>query len=210
MANNINRCLHVIDNFYEQPYNVRKHALKMPYNVPDGYVGWRTFAYQPNGIKERIERKFNILIEYWEDDVTATEACNGVFFSALAKGRFAERIGVHYDDPPNWMMMLVYLTPNAPFDSGTSIWQHRETNLVAKPTRRDALRLGRSLKALENELLEDSHKPKSWIEIDRIGNVFNRAVMFPSGLLHSATKHFGDSCLSGRLYQAFHFPIISR
>jgi hypothetical protein len=210
MANNINRCLYVIDDFYDQPDDVRKRALEMSYDVPEGYVGWRTLAYQPKGIKNNIERKFNISIGYWEDDVTAREACNGVFFSALAKGRFAERVGVHYDDPPDWMMMVVYLTPDAPFDSGTSIWQHRETKLVAKPNRKDASRLGRSLKTLEQKLLDDSRSAKSWIEIDRIGNVFNRAVMFPSGLLHSATRHFGYSRHTGRLYQTFHFPLIPR
>nr|AAP58627.1 hypothetical protein [uncultured Acidobacteriota bacterium] len=203
----IKRCLQVIDDFYDRPDEVRQKALLMSYAQPDGFVGWRTLAYQPKGIKQTIERRFKISIRYWEKDLAATEASNGVFFSAFSKGKFAERVGIHYDDPAGWMMLLVYLTPDALLDAGTSTWQHRETGLIAKPTRQDASRLGMSLKALEMKLIEDSHKLKSWREVDRIGNVYNRAVMFPSRLLHSATKHFGRNHLEGRLYQAFHFPI---
>jgi len=202
----ISRSLYVIDNFYARPDVIRRKALEMGYLQPRGFVGWRTLAYQPKGIKERIQRRFRISIRYWEDDVTATEACNGVFFSAFSKGRLAERVGVHYDDPADWMMLLIYLNPDALPDTGTSIWQHRQTGLVAKPTKQDALRLGTSLRVLEKKLADDSQKLTRWNEIDRIGNIFNRAVMFPSGLLHSATKHFGRSFRDGRLYQAFHFP----
>jgi hypothetical protein len=104
------------------------------------------------------------------------------------------------------MMLLIYLTPNAPYDAGTSLWQHRESGLIAMPTKRDADRLGRTVAELKDALLNDSERPKRWIEIDRIGNVFNRAVMFPGALLHSATRHFGSNRFNGRLYQAFHFP----
>jgi hypothetical protein len=130
-----------------------------------------------------------------------------VFFSAFSKGRQAERVGVHYDEPANWMMLLIYLTPNAPIDAGTSTWQHRETQLLTKPTRKDAIRLAMPLGALESKLAEDARTLTRWIEIDRIGNLFNRAVMFPGGIMHSATRHFGRNSAHGRLYQTFHFPI---
>ena len=172
-------------------------------------IGWRTRAWQPRGIRSLIESTFRIQIEYWEHDLTAVEACNGVFFSAFSKGRRAEAVGVHYDEPPSWVMLLVYLTPNAPYDAGTSLWQHRETGLIAKPTKRYAEQLGIGIKELEVLLLNDSLKRKCWREIDRVGNVYNRAVMFPGGFFHSATRHFGNNRVNGRLYQSFHFPIRS-
>jgi hypothetical protein len=104
-------------------------------------------------------------------------------------------------------MLLIYLTPGARYDCGTSLWQHRKTGLVAKPTRRDAERLGASIAELEDLLQRDCRQYRRWTEIDRVGNVYNRAVMFPSGLFHSATAHFGTNRHYGRLYQAFHFPI---
>lgn len=178
----------------------------MSYSEPEDLVGWRSAAHHPPGIKNLIEKQFRIRISYWERDVEAIEACNGVFFSAFAKGGQAETVGVHFDEPPGWMMLLIYLTPGAPLDTGTSLWQHRATGLIAMPTKPDAKRLGTTVAELKDVLMDDSDKPRRWIEIDRIGNIYNRAVMFPGKLLHSATRHFGSNRFNGRLYQAFHFP----
>jgi hypothetical protein len=104
-------------------------------------------------------------------------------------------------------MLLIYLTPNAPYDAGTILWQHRKTGLIASPTRKDAERLGISVEELDEILTKDGKNRSRWKEIDRLGNVYNRAVMFPSGLLHSAAKHFGSNRFNGRLYQSFHFPM---
>lgn len=201
------RFLHVVDGFYRDPDQVRRRALAMSFSEPEGLVGLRTQAYQQRGVRNLIERKFRVRIKYWEDDLTAIEACNGVFWSSFATGPQAETVGVHFDDPPSWMMMLIYLTPNAPYDAGTSLWQHRKTGLIAKPSKKDAERLGISAEQLEQRLDDDGWKRRCWIEIDRIGNVYNRAVLFPCGFLHSATRHFGSNRHSGRLYQSFHFPI---
>lgn len=200
------RFLLVVDDFYDDPQAVRKRALAMTYTEPESVVGWRTKAYQPRGIKERIERKFGVRIPMWETDRDRIELCNGVFFTSYAKGDRAERVGIHYDDPLRWVMFLIYLTPNAPFDAGTSLWQHRETGLVKPPTPSDAKRLGRSVAELSAILDRDSKIRSRWIEIDRVGNVFNRAVMFPGGFLHSASRHFGSGLEDGRIYQSFHFP----
>ena len=201
------RFIRVADDFYDDPLAVRKRALEMTYTEPEGLVGWRTKAYQPRGMKERIEKRFGVEIPYWEEDKNAIEACNGVFFLSYSKGSYGERVGIHYDDPPQWVMFLIYLTPNAPYDTGTSLWQHRKTGLVHKPTKRDAGRLGTTVGKLEATLLRDSKVRNRWIEIDRVGNVFNRAVMFPGGFMHSASRHFGSGFENGRIYQSFHFPV---
>ena len=44
---------------------------------------------------------------------------------------------------------------------------------------------------------------RRWIETDRIGYQCNRMVAYPSGCLHSATRHFGGGNDHGRLYQTF-------
>lgn len=203
----IKRFIQVIDNFYPSADRVREMALTMPYTEPEDFVGWRTKAYQPRGIKALIERRFRLRIKYWEEDLTAIEVCNGVFFSAFSKGSHSERVGIHYDTPATWVMLLIYLTPNAPYETGTSLWQHNRTRLTSKPSKKDAERLGISVQQLEDMIKEDSRKLSRWKEVDRVGNVYNRAVLFPSGLLHSATQHFGSNRFNGRLYHCFHFPV---
>lgn len=179
----------------------------MTYTEPESVVGWRTKCYQPRGIKERIEAKFSVRIPYWEDDLEAIEACNGVFFTSYAKGDRAETVGIHYDEPLAWVMFLIYLTPNAPYDAGTSLWQHRATGLDHRPNEEDAKRLGMKLDKLLGILERDARIRNRWLEVDRIGNVFNRAAMFPGGFYHSASRHFGAGLNDGRIYQSFHFPV---
>ena len=201
------RFLRVVDHFYRDPEAVRERALCASYDEPEHLVGYRSRAYQPRGIKEHIERCFGVRIPKWEDDLDAVETCNGVFFTSYSQGSRAEVPGVHYDEPVTWAMFLIYLTPDAPYDAGTSLWQHRKTGLLARPTERDASRLRTSLDRLETIVHRDRHIHERWIEIDRVGNVFNRAVMFPGGLFHSATRHFGSGFRDGRIYQSFHFPV---
>ncbi|MDQ1637243.1 MAG: hypothetical protein QOF62_582 [Pyrinomonadaceae bacterium] len=199
----------VVDNFYRDPNRIRSVALSLTFAQPEGVLGWRTRAYQPKQVRQLIERRFRVRTSYWERDMDAVEACNGVFLSAFSQGSRAERVGIHSDEPADWMMFLIYLTPNAPRNAGTSFWQHRETALTCRPTKKDAERIGRPLTELRELLEEDGTKRSRWLEIDRVSNRFNRAVMFPSGLLHSATHHFGSNTRNGRLYQSFHFPIKS-
>lgn len=196
--------IQIADRFYSHPDDVRERALAMKYSEPEYVTGWRTQVWQPRGIKRLIEKAFRVQIDYW-DDSRAIEGGNGVFFTAFSKGHHAEKVKVHFDEPSDWMSLLVYLSPNAPADCGTSFWQHRETGLTAKPSRRDAVRLGLTLEDLRQVIERDGWTKKCWIEIDRIGNVYNRAVMFPAGLFHSATHHFGHNLRDGRLYQSFHF-----
>lgn len=179
----------------------------MKYSEPAELLGWRTSIWQPLHVKRLIEKSFRIDIEYWGDDATELQSCNGVFFTAFSAGERSESVKVHFDEPPSWVSLLVYLTPGAPYDAGTSFWQHRATGLTAKPTKQDAFRLGLTLTELKDLLERDGWHPNRWIEIDRVGNVFNRALIFRAGSFHSATRHFGNNLKNGRLYQSFHFPM---
>ncbi|HEV2761672.1 MAG TPA: DUF6445 family protein [Pyrinomonadaceae bacterium] len=203
----LKRFLNVVEDFYPDPEAVRRKAYEMSYGEPEKFTGWRTRAFQPRGVRERIERSFRVRIKFWETDLNAVQACNGVFFLSYSAGERAERVGVHYDLPLEWAMLIVYLTPGAPADAGTSLWQHRSTGLTTKPTARDAQRLGTTVERLNAVLWRDRYRHERWREIDRVGNVYNRAVMFSAGFFHSATRHFGSDLKHGRIYQTFHFPI---
>lgn len=201
------RFLMALDNFYPNPDRVRERALAMTYIEPEEYVGWRTRAYHERGVRERIERALRLPITEWPDNFDDIALGNGVFFFGFSSGARAETVGVHYDTPGHYMTMVIYLTPGAPYDTGTSLWQHRRTGLVAEPTPAVARSLGTTPEALDKLITRDSRNPKKWREIDRVGNVYNRAVFYHSGMLHSATRHFGGNLESGRIYQTFRFGV---
>jgi hypothetical protein len=199
----------VVDQFYQAPLDVRRRALRAAYGHPKDLTGWRSEPYLPRGIKPRLERLLNVRISGWLED-QSSEAANGSFFCAFARGARAETPEVHWDGPASMCAGVVYLTPDAPLDTGTSFWRHKATGLCTAPTPADAARMGLTVKDLEAWIERDSTKRLAFEEIDRIGNQFNRAVFFMPNLLHSATRHFGGGVHKGRLYQLFHFDVAPR
>lgn len=201
------RFVMIIDDFYPDPDRVRRAALTLPYVEREDAKGWTTQRYQPAGIKQRIEKALRRRIKAWEGTSDASEYHNGAFFSGFSRGKFAEKIGVHYDAPTHWLTLLLYMTPGAPPKAGTSMWRHRSTGISSNPTRNDSTRLRTPTAELKELLAEDAERPERWEEIGRVGNVYNRAVVFSSGTLHSATAHFGGDKFSGRIFQAFRFSV---
>jgi hypothetical protein len=195
------RFLKVCENFYPDFAGVCRRARGAQFHEPEDATGLRsTTIHHPPGVRRRLERILGLRITRWDTDPTDE---NGVFYIALARGRDREVPGVHTDHPGSDVTAVVYLTPGLPPDCGTSLWMHRATGLTGEPTAADARRLGVPLAGLRARLERDSRRRERWIEIDRIGYRPNRLVAYPSGVLHSATRHYGGSLADGRLYQTF-------
>ncbi|MEI9887957.1 MAG: DUF6445 family protein [Rhizomicrobium sp.] len=198
---NAGRFLLVRDAFYDDPDAVRRRALSMTYAEDGEVTGYMTDrVHHPRGVRARLERMFGARITRWD---TEPEEGNGIFYIGLSQGRRKEVPGVHFDEPYDDITVVIYLTPGLPADCGTSLWRHKATGLEHAPTRRDAYRLGTSLAKLRDRLERDAERRGAWIEIDRAGYRYNRLVAYPSGLLHSATRHHGGSVARGRVYQTF-------
>jgi hypothetical protein len=195
----------VKDNFYDDIDKVFRAAKSAIYFEPEDVTGFRsTVVYHEQGVKQKLEKILGIKITRW--DVDPKEE-NGVFYQGFSKGKKKETPGVHSDWPHNDITVLIYLSPNLPFDCGTSLWMHKATKLTDPPTPQDARRLKMRFKDLVELFEKDSQKRSKWIEIDRIGNKMNRMVAYPSGALHSASKHYGSSINNGRIYQTFRIGV---
>ena len=189
------------DNFYEKPQKVVEAALKAEYYEPEHATGLRsTTVYHEKGVKEKLEKIIGLKITRWDTDPLEE---NGVFYQGLSKGNKKEIPGVHSDEPYNDLTIVIYLTPGLPVDCGTSHWMHKETGLCNPAMQADARRLKRPLQEIRDQLERESKLRSKWIETDRIGYKFNRMVAYPSGILHSATNHYGGSLKGGRIYQTF-------
>lgn len=95
-----------------------------------------------------------------------------------------------HNDTPNELAAIIYLEPDAPFDTGTSFYRHIETG---------ATKMGKLLTDVDKV---DCYDRDKWEEIDRIGNVYNRCVIFDANRYHCATKYTGD-----RVFQTFFFDL---
>ena len=182
---NPNPTLWVIDNFYEDPLAVRNFALTLDYHFSDYHRGRRTeHQYEIPGTKERFETIMGKRITNWTD---AHGMC----------GRFqhctCEDALVYHADAQTWAA-TVYLTPDAPYECGTSLLAHKETRI------RHVSVEGSDIIWAKKHL-----DPTPWDHIDVVANVFNRLVIWDARCPHAASKYFGYDKYDSRLFHMFFF-----
>lgn len=180
----------IVDNFYSDPDAVRKFALKQEYQTNNdgeqGYIGRRTHKqFLFPGLKQQFERITGQQITRWED-----HGMNGRFQFAKA----GEPLVYHCDNQ-SWAGML-YLTPDAPYQTGTSTYALKGTDIrhISHPDIQRCFLPGS--RNFDRTLFEP---------VDVFGNVYNRLVIFNAGYLHSASEYFGFTTENSRLWQMFFF-----
>jgi len=193
VSNKPNPRVWIEDNFYEDPLKVREYALSQNFwDEGHGGVGWRTRKqYVFDGVKEKIEKIMSMKISNW----TETYEICGVFQAGFGnlKGIPPQ---VYHTDQQQWAAM-VFLTPGAPFETGTKIVANKKSKVFHPSQSNDLSEYFPSQKTFcDSTLYED---------VDIMGNVFNRIVIFDGQCIHSSCGYFGDSFQNGRLWQMFFF-----
>lgn len=181
----------VVDNFYQDPHAVRDFALQQLFFDDAGYLGMRTrkqFFFE--GTKERFEEIMGEKIVDWEN-----QGMNGRFQSNKAGIPL-----VYHCDQQKWAGMI-FLSPDAPPQAGTSFFRHRETK-IHHNSQLDWGPLGNGYDVFNNKTFLDA---TPYELVDRVGNIFNRLVIFDGGLIHAASDYFGWDIASGRLWHMFFF-----
>ena len=181
----------IVDNFYTNPDAIRKFALDQEYDtggIGRGYIGNRTYKqFLFKGLKERFEEIMGQKITKWED-----HDMNGRFQYC-----WSGQPRVWHCDNQKWGGML-YLTPDAPYECGTSLYAHKQTK--ARTFYDDGWD-----KSWTN-VPGDPHLDGTPFEpVDVLGNVYNRLVIFDASCIHSASEYFGTVKENCRLWQMFFF-----
>lgn len=181
----------IVDNFYENPDEIRKFALEQNYiegGFGRGFIGRRTekqFLFP--GLKEKFEKIIGKKITKWED-----HGMNGRFQVAWS----GEPL-VYHCDSQKWGGVL-YLTPDAPYQCGTTLYAHKKTK--ARTYYDDGW------DASWKDTPGDPHLDRTPFEpVDVMGNVYNRLVIFDASCIHSASEYFGTVMKNSRLWQMFFF-----
>ncbi len=180
-----------VDNFYQNPDEIRKFALEQSYvegGFGRGFIGRRTeqqFLFP--GLKERFEEIMGRKISKWEE-----HGMNGRFQVAWS----GEPL-VYHCDSQKWAGML-YLTPDAPYSCGTTLYAHKQT--------RARTYYNSGWDAAWKDVPGDCHLDGTHFEpVDVLGNVYNRLVIFDASAIHSASQYFGTVMDNARLWQMFFF-----
>lgn len=182
----------IIENFYQDPNAIREYALSKEFTVKGNYPGMRTDCEsdkQREYLKKYFEdHVFKRPITYWPDG----------YNTAFQYTTEESKTWVHHD-LTGWAGVL-YLTPNAPVESGTGIYRHKDTGIF-EWNKNDPKT------ELNNEtFLQDMSK---WEQIAFVGNIYNRLVIYRGSLYHrSVLPGFGKDKHSGRLFQTFFFDTV--
>ena len=180
----------IVDNFYKDPDLVRQFALQQEFFDDEGYIGRRTRQqfFLP-GTKEAFEEIIGEKITKWEE-----YGMNGRF-----QHNWSGESLVYHCDAQKWGGML-YLTPDAPPECGTSTWRHKKTKIHHNSQINwDA---GQGVEVFNQKTFCD-RTPYELVDV--CGNIYNRLVIFSGGCIHSASEYFGSSLEDCRLWHMFFF-----
>lgn len=178
----------IVEDFYDNPDEVRDFALQQEYvegGFGRGFIGRRSmYQFLFPGLKERFEGIIGKQINEWE-----TQGMNGRFQNCYS----GEPLVYHCDDQ-KWAG-LIYLTPDAPPQCGTTLFRHKETKIRHN-----------NQEGIMNCFSQKTFLDKTPYEpVDVIGNVYNRLVIYNGGFIHAASEYFGSDMNDGRLWHMFFF-----
>jgi len=175
--------LWVVDDFYDDPDGVRELALNLQYiSNLDIYKGYRSHeVYRPLIIKEAFEKIIGKKIHNWE------HSHNGKFQWTQPE----DLLVYHYDNQS--YAGMVYLAPEAPYECGTQLLAGK----TGARTRNDPAIAG----CFDGGFYDKTH----FKVVDRIGNIYNRLVIFDASCIHSAMEYFGSKVGDARLVHLFFF-----
>ena len=188
----------IIDNFYNNPLETRNYILTQDFTVRGNYPGQRTISYANQQLKDIIQEyilPFGGKITEFPMPDESNMYNNDIYNGAFQYTTSRDRSWVHLDGFNNWAGVL-YMTPNAPLSSGTAFYKFHDGTTCEKDQ-----------KILNNKTETDisSQDLTKWQLVDRVGNVFNRLILFDSKRFHMSMDYFGDSKENGRLFQVFFF-----
>lgn len=188
----------IVDNFYNNALATRNYVLTQEFSVKGNYPGQRTISYATEDLKNIIQK----YVEPFAGKITefpipksdlsdAATIYNGAFQYTTSR----DRSWMHTDKWNNWAG-IIFLTPDAPLTSGTGFYKFM-----------DGTRSQEDTILLKNQELIDrfSQDFTKWEMIDRVGNIFNRLILFNAHNYHMSQDYFGDTKENSRLFQVFFF-----
>lgn len=216
----------IIDNFYENPLEVREFALKQHFmssylpryhtrsfanlelfnriqNIVFQSAGKITKFYIPdkNNKFNDISPEASLPSEIVDDDVT-----NGSFIVGLDSHIPWRHVDMH--DPPILHQPTTIPSTHSNAWAGliylTPFPPNNSGTLIVKPLEK-TLEKTKQLNIDINRSMVIALDKTNWETIDTIGNVFNRLVLYRSNQYHTAENNFGHDLESGRLTQLFFF-----
>ena len=198
----------VVDNFFEDPDAVRNFALSLDYSEKeDNYPGVRTElldTINPEFFKSLSMRLFSLLYDF---NIQPTGGYVQACFQLITEDY--EEGWVHSDlSTDGWCMAgVIYLTPHAPLDGGTSLYRLTTSQHPTQDEFKNKFYLNQHVNISNYRQARDTFN-QHYDKTLEVGNVYNRLVMYNTEQLHRGDKFFGLGKDTGRLTLVFFAKIL--
>ena len=184
----------IVDDFYNNVDEVRKFALSQNFHATGNYPGVRTGCLINDSTRENIQK----IVEPHGGKITdwlESDEYTGAFQMTTS----VERSWVHSDnvnksyifDSCTYWGGVLYLTPDAPLEAGTSFYRSKLNNSIYNHD--------------NDELNQYSQDMTKWDVATEVKNIYNRLILFRGDQWHSSSTYFGHDNETGRLTQVFFF-----
>ncbi|HSI29093.1 MAG: DUF6445 family protein [Methylophilus sp.] len=194
----------IVENFYEDPDAVRTFALNQKYqyrhqlkDVPYVFPGARTkdLSVINKPLFDKVNHK--IISLFHNSEYERMRWAIATNFQSVSEdyGR-----GIIHTDSNTVFAAVLYLSPDAPLDAGTSLF---------KPNKQfDQAAYEKALKENDKRfaagtIAMDTGYHSMFDEIVRINNVYNTLILYEGRHYHAANKFFGKTLKDSRLAQVF-------
>lgn len=194
----------VIENFYENPDAIRKFALAQEYtfcheklNLEYVYPGSRTkdIFDLDSKLHEKICKKLVSVFHNTEHDYMRWAISTS--FQSVTK---EYNQGVIHTDQNTIFAGVLYLTPDAPLNSGTSLFK-KNKNFDERKYQQALATNDTRFKEGDIAMSTDYHN--MFDEIVRVNNVYNTLIIYEGRHFHAANQFFGKTLKDSRLAQVF-------
>jgi hypothetical protein len=194
----------IIENFYENPDAIREFALAQKYtfcherqNLQYVYPGSRTkdLFDLDKSLHEKICSKLVSIFHNTEHD-TMRWAISTNFQSVTEE--FKD--GVIHTDHNTIFAAVLYLSPDAPLNSGTSLFKPNKSFDEAKYKQALA---DNDTRFRAGKIAMDTSYHSMFDEVVRVNNRYNTLILYEGQHHHAANQFFGDTLENSRLSQVF-------
>jgi hypothetical protein len=194
----------IVENFYENPNAVRTFALNQKYQYRDqmksvNYVfpGSRTkdLSAINKPLFENVSKKMISLFHNSEYDYMGWTISTRFQSVTEEYGR-----GVIHVDTDSIFAAVLYLTPDAPLNSGTSLFK---PNKYFDKEKYDRCLKENDKRFIGGENVMDTSYHHMFDEVVKINNVYNTLILYEGRHYHAANQFFGKTLKDSRLAQVF-------
>lgn len=193
----------VVSDFYKNPDEIRKYALSLKYtychemkDIDYVFPGARTMQLRDlsQSLHDKVCKKLISVFQFPEHDLMEFRIQTSFQIVSAEYGK-----GLIHQDDNTIFAGVLYLTPDAPLDAGTSLFRKNSSydeDLYWKKIKEND-------ENFKNKRPIDFSYHSMFDEVVRVNNVYNTLILFEGDIHHCANQFFGETKQNARLAQVF-------